>query len=77
MKASNEGRWANDVVSYVKRWSERLKAGVLDGKKQTRGANSAFSAIVKKELADYLTSWRMIILIASSCSLASGRCIRR
>ncbi|EPR30297.1 ABC transporter permease protein [Geobacillus sp. WSUCF1] len=64
VRASNEGRWANDVFSYVKRWSERLKAGALDEKKRARGANSAFSAMVKKELADYLTSWRMIILIA-------------
>ncbi len=64
VKASKEERWANDVFSYVKRWSERLKVGALDEKKRARGANSAFSAIVKKELADYLTSWRMIILIA-------------
>jgi ABC-2 type transport system permease protein len=57
--------WVNRAKAFFPetgRWAERLKE-ILPAKKGTGGTNSIFFAVVRKEFTDYLTSWRIIILM--------------
>ncbi|OQP07009.1 ABC transporter permease [Geobacillus sp. 46C-IIa] len=64
MKASKAQQWAKDIWQGARRWMERAEGKAASETKETVRASSAFGALVKKELADYLTSWRIIILVA-------------